>query len=84
MIENRSAHQFYDGKVIQGNLAQSYTPFREFALQIHTSMREYFIKEDTQNWDTPRTAHNGGASPPGEFKPSYQSVLTLSEFIGPE
>ena len=42
LIENGAAHQFVDRKVIQGNFAESYNPFRKFSLPIHTSMREFF------------------------------------------
>ena len=64
LIESGAAHGFVDEKVIQGNFAKSCTPFREFSLQIHTSIRELFVQKHTQTWAHPRTAHNGG-EPPG-------------------
>ena len=46
-----AAYQLVDRKVFQRNFAKSYTSFREFSLQIHTSMREFFVNfKDTQTW----------------------------------
>ena len=51
VIKNGAPHQFVDGKVIQGNFADSQIPFRECSLQIHTSMKESLVKI-TQTWGT--------------------------------
>ena len=61
LTESGAAHQFVDGKVIQGNCAKRCTPLKEFFLQIHFSVREFFIKKIPKLGTHPRTAHNGGA-----------------------
>ena len=52
LIESGAAHQFVDGKVIQGDFVKSCTTFRKLPLHIHTYIREFFVKKHTQGWGT--------------------------------
>ena len=65
LTENGTAHQFVDGKVIQGNFIKKLHHSQAiFPPNIYLNESELFVKSIPKIGTHARTAHIGGAPPP--------------------